>query len=92
MRTKRTLSLTTRALQQTEQQRQQTMMTLLSVLAQAGGEITITKGTIQQVIEQYAQLAFSTGPGTVEGEFVVKMVTRDAADTAPVEATPEITQ
>ena len=65
--------------------------TLMAVLAQHGGEVTVTVGTLEQVNAEYAHLGFEVVP-TAEGkEFVVKMTHSGAgADTPGTEpALPE---
>lgn len=61
---------------------------LLGVLAQSGGEITITQGTASQAVQEFVkgQLSWAIVPGKVEGEFVVRLVTREAEKVAePIE-------
>lgn len=48
----------------------QAYATLLAVLAQSGGEIAVTQGTLDQVAANYDQLGFSIEPRK-EGEFAV---------------------
>lgn len=50
--------------------------TLLAVLAQKGGEITVTQGTLDQVNENFKQLAFRVDPilGTSPKEFTVRLI------------------
>lgn len=90
-RLRRNVSIYRRALEQTETQRQSIIVTLLAVLAQKGGEITITKGTINQVIENIKSLGFSTTPGATDGEYVVRMTTKEDADAHTAIPTPEDT-
>lgn len=53
-------------------------LVLLTVLAQKGGEVTITQGTIDQVSENFRRLGFSVQPSPDHaGEFVVRMVETD---------------
>lgn len=48
-------------------------VTLLAVLAQQGGEVTVTKGTIDQVNENFKHLSFEVGQPT-PNEYVVKLM------------------
>ena len=57
--------------------------TLLSVLAQQGGEVTVTLGTFQQVIQDVQKLNWVNAPGANGGEFIVRLVTEDAGSDAP---------
>jgi len=49
---------------------------VMEMLAQAGGEVTLTKGTIEQVVQNLPLLDFTIGPGVNENEIVVKLTTR----------------
>ncbi len=51
---------------------QQSQLVLVTVLAQLGGDITVTQGTIDQCAKK--QLAFHVGPGKHDKEFIVKLV------------------
>lgn len=62
-------------------------MTLLAVLAQKGGDVTVTQGTINQVNANYANLSYVVVPGETEGEFIVRMV-EGQAEQAGTQAAP----
>lgn len=48
---------------------------LLAVLAQVGGSITVTTGTLSQVMSNYDNLGFEIAPSTkVEGEFQIRLL------------------
>jgi hypothetical protein len=49
--------------------------TLIAVLAQRGGEVTITPGTIKQVTG--TKLGFSMQPGPGDGEMTLRVVTEE---------------
>lgn len=52
---------------------QKAYATLLAVLAQ-NGDVTVTKGTIEQVEANFMNLTYEMSKGETEGEFVVKLV------------------
>jgi hypothetical protein len=53
---------------------QQAYATLLAVLAQKGGEVTVTKGTIDQVTENYKRLGFVVENSKEhDNEFIVRL-------------------
>jgi hypothetical protein len=52
--------------------------TLIAVLAQKGGEVTITAGTVEQV--NGTKLGFSMTPGPGEGEMTLRVVTEEDAE------------
>ena len=56
--------------------------TLLSVLAQQGGEVTVTLGTFQQVIRDVQKLNWVNAPGANGGEFIIRLVTEDTGSDA----------
>ncbi len=93
-RQKRTSSLLKRVLKQTEFQRQQAMILLLAVLAQHGGEFTIVKGTIAQVMTDFQYLGFESVKGATENEVVVRMVSNKSVtattDDPQIRQTPEM--
>jgi hypothetical protein len=70
---------------------------LLAVLAQSGGEITVTQGTLNQVGANMQQLGYIVTKGTVENEFIVRLVEGKqppeapavGPDVATVQGTPE---
>lgn len=47
---------------------------LLAVLAQSGGEVTVTDGTLQQVGRNLADLDYVIADGKVKGESIVRLV------------------
>jgi hypothetical protein len=49
--------------------------TLIAVLAQKGGEVTITAGTVEQV--NGTKLGFSMTPGPGEGEMTLRVVSEE---------------
>jgi hypothetical protein len=67
---------------------QKTFVVLLTVLAQSGGEVTITKGTSDQVVADLARLTWAIEPGKEANEYVVRVVTD--ADVATVPETPAV--
>ncbi len=56
------------------QQGGQVYATLLAVLAQSGGDIVVTKGTLDQVGANMAGLGFTVVQGVTETEFIVRLV------------------
>jgi hypothetical protein len=54
---------------------------LLAVLAQNGGEITVTQGTLNQVTENTHNLGFHVVASKIDGEFLVQMVVKQEEDT-----------
>jgi hypothetical protein len=63
---------------------QKTFVVLLTVLAQNGGEVTITKGTSDQVVADLARLTWAIEPGKEANEYVVRVVTGTDVATVPV--------
>lgn len=60
---------------QTQDGAQQARVLLLAALAQKGGEIEVTAGTMQQVVENLAQLNFKTVPNEKDpGAFYLRLV------------------
>jgi hypothetical protein len=59
--------------------------TLIAVLAQKGGEVTITPGTIAQV--SGTKLGFTMTPGPQEGEMTLRVVTEPDPDELPLPVT-----
>lgn len=58
---------------------------LLAILAQRGGEVTISSGTMQMVAERVAEFGYSIAPNpAVEGEFIVKLLTGPQGAEEPV--------
>ena len=72
-RLKRTSSLVSRALTQTRTAYLSAAATLLSVLAQSGGEVTVTRGTMEQVSQNLQSLSWKTIQGEKPNEFIVRM-------------------
>lgn len=52
----------------------QALLILLAVLAQSGGEITVTQGTINQCSKNLEDLDFEIVDGTIQGEFIVRLM------------------
>ena len=73
-RQRRTISLLTRQSNRLQEQFQKTHFTLLGVLAQSGGEVTVTKGTLQQVLDRLKFLNWQTIAGKEENEYVVRVI------------------
>lgn len=46
---------------------------LLTVLSQAGGEVTVTRGTADQVHENLGSLSYAVVKGAAEGELIVRV-------------------
>src|SRR5258707_603370 len=64
----------------------------LAVLAQSGGEVTVTKGTLEQVGQNLVRLGYTVVPGKDENEFVVRMLEGESGpDVATVPETPTVT-
>lgn len=59
---------------------------LLAVLAQKGGEVVVTQGTINQVGMKLASLGYEIVPNAEGTEFTVRMLEGDVPD-SPVHAT-----
>jgi ABC-type protease/lipase transport system fused ATPase/permease subunit len=73
-RKKRTISQLTRALRTVQSDFVRTQMTLLAVLAQKGGSVVVTAGTMQQVTPAMGwEMAPVEG---ITGEWEVRVVTR----------------
>ena len=70
-RQRRSISLLTRQSSQLRVQLQTTHIALLGVLAQLGGEVTVTKGTLAQVTRQ---MSWQTVPGANAQEFIVRVI------------------
>jgi len=51
-----------------------TFAILLTVLAQKGGEVTVTKGTIDQVGANLARLSYQIVTSEVPGEHIIRLV------------------
>lgn len=79
-RARRNISLLTRQFQQEALGRTKVVIHLLSILAQKGGEITVTKGTIDQVVAGLTQMSYSIDKGETENEFIFRLVTQIAPE------------
>lgn len=73
-RLKRNNSLLRRDLGKSQRSMNLGLSTLFMVLAQQGGEITLSKGTVKSVTNDLAKLAYSIDKGAEEGEFVVRLI------------------
>lgn len=91
-RTRRNLSQARRALQEQTQARVQAHATLLMVLSQAGGEVTVSQATMQTVLQGLKLLNWVTeaktdGAGNIiQGEFIVRVVTQEGVQAVVDEA------
>lgn len=74
-RLKRSNSLLRTNLKQTFRAYGRDRAILLAVLGQAGGRMMVTKGTIEQVTANMRGLDYAVEPSTIEGEFVVSLLT-----------------
>ena len=63
-----------RQLRRTAISGKQAYATLLAVLAQKGGEVVITQGTIDQVSENYNHLAWVVEKGKETNEYIVRLI------------------
>ena len=77
----RTNSLLKRALRTEQQQRAHALMILFAVLAQKGGEAIITKGTLDQAVQNARHLAYELHPGSDVDELIVRLVPTDQSAT-----------
>lgn len=86
-KTKRTLSQTRKQLRAMNRAYFNAMSTLLMVLAQKGGEVTVTQGTMQQTIQNLQRLSWRADPSPTDvNEFVVRLIEEEQpASTEPVE-------
>src|SRR5438270_11569801 len=72
--------------QHTQQQHGMAVITLLTVLAQKGGEIEVTKGTLQQVQDDLSKLTFSVDQSETDTNvLIVRMKTVEQPTEAPTE-------
>lgn len=64
---------------------------LLGVLAQSGGEVTVTTGTLEQIVKDFAHMAWVVEKGRADNELVVKLVSDGLteADKETLEQTTE---
>src|SRR5574341_52189 len=65
------------ALRESEAHRQHAVLTLLAVLAHHGGQVTITKGTLDQVAQKAGNTAYECTETGRPGEFYVTLVERE---------------
>lgn len=52
---------------------------LCAILAQKGGEITVTAGTLQQAQQDITKLGYTVTPSEVVGELLVRLVVNETA-------------
>jgi hypothetical protein len=89
-RIKRTNSLLKRQLGLLSQEAHKSYVYLMAVLAQSGGELKVTKGTIQQALENVRTLGYQIVAGETEQDLIIRQVVHSG----PVEqsdALPEVT-
>ncbi len=67
---------------------QRTYLTLLYVLAQNGGSITVTHGTMMQVMKQAPHLQWHARDGG-EGEVIIEMIEQTTVTTDEPDVVPE---
>ena len=72
-RQRRNITLLTRGLRAEALDKTKALIHLMSVLAQKGGEVTVTKGTIDQVIHDLKKLSYSVDKGEAENEFIFRL-------------------
>ena len=75
-RLKRNNSLLRRALGTESKKSNLSISTLFMVLAQQGGEVTLSKGTVLSVTQDVSKLSYAIDKGKEEGEFTVRLVVR----------------
>lgn len=80
-----------RQLRRTATNGKQAYATLLAVLAQKGGEVVITQGTLDQVSQNYERLAWVVEKGKTPNEFIVKLIEAQAPETVTTGTAPETT-
>ena len=76
-RQKRTNSLLKKSLTQSYRAHAQALVTLFAVLAQRGGRIMVTEGTLKQASQNVNRLSYQVDKGDNEGEFIVQVVEAD---------------
>lgn len=81
-RQKRTNSLLKQSLKQTYQAHANALVTLFAVLAQRGGSVMVTKGTLEQASQNLNRLSYQVDKGDNEGEFIVRVVENTPNTTA----------
>ena len=92
-RIRRESTLTRRQLKAAYAHHAQTLFTLLSVLAQNGGELYITNGTMLQVMKDQMTLQYAVEKGRSDDEMVVRLVHTGVAvadEPEPTEADVEL--
>jgi len=92
-RDKRNATTLRRALQRETMNHYKLFSTFMMVLAQKGGEVTITKGTAEQVLAELSRLAYVVEPGATENEFIIRQTLKEDThvsndDSAEVVADP----
>lgn len=75
-RLRRNVSLLTRTLRAKTQEQFNTTLALMAILAQQGGEVAVTTGTTQQVVEGVVkgQIRWTMVPGAAENEQIFRLV------------------
>jgi hypothetical protein len=58
---------------------------LFAVLAQSGGEVTLTKGTIDQVVADMTKLSYSLDKAPIDGEFIMRLVVMEDKTPSTIE-------
>ena len=76
-RTKRNNSVLKREVKQSALASYKLFSTFMMVLAQKGGEVTITKGTAEQVWAELSRLAYVVEPGATENEFIIRQTLKE---------------
>lgn len=83
-RKKRTITLQKRLITKLAEDYRRTMIALLGILAQGGGEVRVTMGTIQQVEENLRGLGWKVTPSqTDRNEVIMTLVTVEAPTLSP---------
>lgn len=77
---KRNLSLATREVRALQASLYRTHITLLAVLGQQGGDVTVTKATFDHVLKNARTMNWESKPGQTDQEFEVRLIT--VGDTA----------
>lgn len=72
-RIKRNNTLLKASLKRESIDRFKTHSLLMAVLAQKGGEATVTEGTLKQVVDNIRNLGYTVIKGEKDGEFIVRM-------------------
>ncbi len=82
---KRTNSLLKKSLSRASQEQAKAFTILCAVLAQRGGSVMVTKGTLDQAAQNLSRLSYQVEKGEAEGEFIVKVVEAEPTITATTE-------